>query len=160
MRLLFIPFHDLERRHRSVETLECQLADPARLRQFVDRSEDALADQNLACLRRVAEAGCQVRHAADRGIVVTPFEADLAEGRVAHRNSDPKSQRMTTLAPSVRQTRNGFAHVDRHANGPLRVVGAGDGIVEQDQYAVAGEAFQPLSNRAAANAERFNTLVA
>src|SRR5204863_1803793 len=59
---------------------------------FLDRGVHALADKDLPGPRLAAEAGRQVRHAPDRGVVRAAFEADLAERGMPLSNADARSE--------------------------------------------------------------------
>src|SRR4029077_12612997 len=104
--------------------------------------QDTLAYQDLAGLGLGTETGGEVCDRADGGIVEATLEADLAKRGVALGDADTKSQLMTVLAPSLRETRRTIAHRDSHSNRSRRRIRAGNWIVEQHHEPIAQKAFQ------------------
>ena len=84
------------------QALERELAKRLGLNEILDRAQDALAYQDLAGLGLGTEAGGEICHGADGGIVEAALEADLTECRIALGDADTKSQladRAFAIAP-------------------------------------------------------------
>src|SRR5262245_36673661 len=69
--------HDIERRDRSLETLERELPGRFHVDVRFDLGEETLRDQDLTGGGLVSQPGGEVRHGADRSVVRAAFEADL-----------------------------------------------------------------------------------
>src|SRR5215216_3833542 len=136
------PAHDFIGRHRPVKALQGEIADVICLDPRFEQSENALADQDLARLRLVAQPRREVGDATDGGIVEAPVETDLSQRRVTECNADAKTEGMSALAPYVDQRIQANAHVQGHAQGAFGMVETRHGVVEQDQNAVARKALQ------------------
>src|SRR5215471_12819177 len=101
---------DLVRHDRPAKALELERTDLVGVDEIRDRCVDALADQDLAWGGFRAQAMGQVRHAADRRIVLPSFEADRPDGRVALRDPDAQVEIVTTSAPFETQAADALAH--------------------------------------------------
>src|SRR5439155_22636342 len=76
------------RLERAAESLQLDVADRRRVDHLLDRGVDALADHDLTGAGVRAQAGGEVRHRAERSVVVAPFESDPTEGGVAGLDAD------------------------------------------------------------------------
>src|SRR5262245_55979830 len=94
---------DPERGHRPAEPLELELVDGLGHRSIVDRGLDALADQDLAGRRAIAETGGEVGHDPDRRVVVPALEPDATERRVPGRDPDAEPELVSALSPLGRE---------------------------------------------------------
>src|SRR6516165_344791 len=105
----------------------------------LQRDVHALAEQNLAVLGLSAETGGNIAHCADRGVAGALGKTDLAQRRIALRDTGAKTQLATSLAPCGNQIAGGLAHRHRHLDGALGGVGDWHRIVEEHHDPVARE---------------------
>src|SRR3954463_6331571 len=113
-----------------------------RLNARLDGEEDRLAAEPLPGLGLAAKPRGEVRNPPDRRIVEAPVETDPAERRFALRDADAEAEVVTGVAPALGERADPGLHVEGHAHGALGVVGAGHGVVEEDEKAVAEEALE------------------
>src|ERR1700761_6400997 len=109
-----LPTQNLRGKDRVTESLEMQVIERPAFDQGFDHAVDAAAHHALVGAGLVARRRSEVGDAADRGIFQSLFDADLAEGRVAERDADAESQRVSAVAPAHRQFADDVAHLDRH----------------------------------------------
>ena len=122
-----------KRRDGPVEALQGQGGDRGGIDPRLDHAEHPLADDDLSARRLVAQAGSEIGDAADRCVFEASVEADLPERGIAHRDADPEPERMAAVAPAFGQLADAVAHLHRHPDRALGVIGIGDRIVEQGQ---------------------------
>src|SRR5262249_54116176 len=72
------------------EPLQLDIADLLQREQGLDGTCHPLADQDLAVLGLVAETRGDIAHRPDRGVIDPLGKADLAQGGVALRDTDPE----------------------------------------------------------------------
>src|SRR5262245_65407379 len=94
--------HDVEGRRGFQEPLEAELADGLGLDLSFHGRVNALAHEYLATPRRVAEPRGEVGYRADRAIVESPFEADLAQRRGAARGPAAEFESEAAFAATAR----------------------------------------------------------
>ena len=129
-------------RYRAVKALEHQIAGGAGFNCLLDGAEDPLADKNLAGRGFSAQSRGKVWHAADNRVVPALVETDPPDCRVATRDADAKTQRMTVLAPALGKLAHVITHSRGHAHGSLGMIGAWQRIVEYNEQSVAHEPFE------------------
>src|SRR6516164_769140 len=105
----------------------------------LQRDVDALAEQNLAVLGLSAETGGNIAHCADRGVAGALGKTDLAQRRIALRDTGAKTQIATSLAPVCDQRTGRLAHRHRHLDRALGWVRDGHRIIEEHHDPVARE---------------------
>src|SRR5262245_321043 len=128
---------EVERRHRSLEPLERELAGRLRLDVVFDLGVEALRDQDLAGGSLVGQARGEIGHRSDRRVVGAAFEPDLSAGRKAERDACAEVEVVAALLPEGRQLRHFFAERTAEANRPQRGIRHLDRIVEEELDAVA-----------------------
>src|SRR3954447_12023642 len=128
--------------HGSAEALRPDLADGFDRDGVVSSSERPLRDQDLAGCGLAAQPGGEDHRVADRAVVVTAFEPDAAQGRIAGRNPDADVEDVAALPPALCQLLEAVAHRDRHAHRAAGVVALDDRIVEERHEAVAGKVLE------------------
>jgi hypothetical protein len=126
----------------STEPFELELADRGGVNRLLDRAVDARTDQGLAHVSVAAEPRGQVRHRPDRAVVVSAFEADSAERRVASLDADAETELDASLVPSLGELPDPLLGDQRELDGLELVVLERDGVVEEDHDAVAGEVLE------------------
>src|SRR5215469_13590708 len=125
--------------YRLSEALEGERADLFGCDASPERDIDALTEQNLAVLGLGTKTGGDIAHRADRRVAGALGEPDLAQRRVALRNTGAKAQVATTLAPGGDQRAGRLAHRYCHLDRALRRVRTGDWVVEEHHDPVARE---------------------
>jgi hypothetical protein len=102
----------------------------------------ALAEQDLAGGRLVTEACGEVRHAAERTVVVPRFEADAPERGMAHRNARSEAELVPTLAPTSDELPDALSHRERELRRLKLWLGNGHRVVEEHHEPVTREVLE------------------
>src|SRR5215475_11775827 len=124
------------------EALEGQWAERFQGNQVLHGARHALGEEDLGVARLPAEPRGEIGHRADGSVVPAPLEADGADGRIALRDADAHAEIIALLAPGCVEVKGALPHGQGHADGPLRRVGHGHGVVEEDHHAVPREALE------------------
>src|SRR6266508_2205670 len=105
--------HEFVGLQRTGEAFDLEVCNRTRLNAVLERSEDALAEQDLpwACL--VAQPSGEIRDGAESAIVVSSFEPDPAERCVPHRNAGAEAEVVAALAPAARELPDPVSHRQR-----------------------------------------------
>ena len=90
--------------------------------------------------RLAAQARSQIDHAADGRIIPASLEAERAERGVTVRDADAEIEIVAELHPALAQRRERGLHLERRKGGARRRIRKRQGIVEENQDAVSGEA--------------------
>ena len=91
------------RRYRSSEPFEFDLADRGGVDDLLDGRVGTRTDQVLHRRSPRAESRGEVRHGAERAVVVSALEADPTEGRMSRLYADAESKVSATLPPRPSQ---------------------------------------------------------
>ena len=129
--------------HRCVDSLERHLDPLGVTADVLDGCKSACAEQDIPVVRLIAQPGREIYRTAVGGVVIPPFEAHHADGRIAERDPDPKAQPVPELAPLTAK----LGHPRPHRDGqPHRLAGrvvAGQRVVEDHHDPVAGAVVDP-----------------
>src|SRR5262245_9600019 len=124
------------------KALELDLAYGHCVDGIFDLGKPPLAKQGLTCRGMSTEPGREAGHRPDCSIVVTTFEADPTERRVAGGDADAERELRAALAPGFWELAGPPVYSERRANGLEFVVLGRYGVVEEHHQAVAGEVLQ------------------
>ena len=90
---------------------------------MLDGRKHAVGHQYLPGPGIRAQAGSEIRHAADGGVVEAALEADPAESRKALGDTDSDREVVSLTTPPLRELGDGIAKAQRRPDRPLgRVV--------------------------------------
>ena len=125
--------------HRLCQPFQSKFADFFKRRRRFDCDSYPLSNKDLPVRGLGAEPGRNIAHCADRGVAGAFGKADLAERRIALRDTGAKAQITTTLAPVGDQLTRRLAHRHRHPDRALGWVRTGHRIVKEHHDPVARE---------------------
>src|SRR5439155_14257806 len=134
--------NDVVGRHRLVEARELERRERLRHHELRHHPLRAFAQEDLTAEGLGTEPRREVHHATDGAVVETTIEADPPERRVAERDPHAEVELVTALTPAGDERAHAFAHRDRHPDGLSRGIRARDGVVEEREDRVAGEALE------------------
>ena len=132
----------VESGHGPMQTFERQVASGLERCTVPERRANFAIDKNMPVACLAAEPSSKIDHRPNRAVVTAPLEADRPERRESVGDAYAEAERVAGGAPADSEYRQPYSHRRSHSRRPNARIRARYRIVEQNQYAVANEAFQ------------------